>query len=480
MIAVESDIAPSTLAELENSIGAENVSTNLADRLANSRGVWPVELKAIRRALTSDEDVDVALPGCVVSPTTTDQVSAILRIAHERNVSIVPFGGGSGIVGGTSAVRGCISLDTKRLNELRVDPISMVAHAQAGIFGADLERQLNDAGLSLGHFPQSLHSSTVGGWVATRASGTFSTLRGSIEDMVIGLEVVLPRGDVLQTRTSPRSATGPNLAEFFLGSEGTLGVVTEVALSLQPVPERQIWASFVFPTFQVGLDSIRAIVQSGARPGVVRLYDPGETAHKFADLDFMAGACLLVLVYEGAVELASANAEISRRICLAAGGVDSGSAPAQHWWQSRFDTSGMVRTICASGQISDAIEVASLWKDLLTVYESMMESVTQNGGRAFSHVSHVYPAGGGLYVIFTVEDEDDDRVVSTYQHIVDSMLRACLAAGGSISHHHGIGRGKSHLLPFEHVEAGMAILQAVKRAVDPHGIMNPGVLGLGG
>jgi alkyldihydroxyacetonephosphate synthase len=259
-----------------------------------------------------------------------------------------------------------------------------------------------------------------------------------------------------------------------------LGIATEVALSLHPVPEHQIWVSFAFPTLQAGLDAVRSIVQSGARPGVVRLYDAGETAHKFSDLGLAPEMCLLVLVYEGTIELAKANAEVGRRECLANEGIYLGSEPAHLWWKTRFDTSGIVHAISHSGRIADAIEVSALWKDLPAIYESMMETVAQNGGQAFAHLSHVYPAGGGLYVIFAVQVDDDEAAVSTYQHIVDSMLKACLAEGGSISHHHGIGRGKSDLLPLEHGEAGMAILRAVKQAVDPYGIMNPGVLGLGG
>jgi alkyldihydroxyacetonephosphate synthase len=480
MIAVESGIPPSVLSELEAAVGSAHISIDVSDRLANARGVWPVELKAARRVLSGDESVAFSLPGCVVRPESTEQVSAVLRIAQENRVRVIPFGGGSGIVGGTSAVQDCISLDTKRLHRVWIDPVSMVAHAQPGIFGVDLERQLNAAGLSLGHFPQSLHSSTIGGWVATRASGTFSTLYGNIEDMVIGLEVVLPGGDVVRTRTTPRSATGPNLAELFLGSEGTLGVVTEVALSLHPLPDHQVWSSFAFSSFQAGLEAVRAMVQSGARPGVVRLYDPGETAHKFSKFGLSQGSCVLVLVYEGAVELAQANAKIGRRACLAAGGTETGRDPAHFWWQTRFDTSGLVDALARPGGIADAIEVAALWKDLPGVYASMMRAAEHHGAGAFAHVSHAYPAGGGLYVIFAATASDDETAVTTYQRIVDEMLRACLEASGSISHHHGIGRGKSDLMPIEHGETGMAILREVKRTVDPHGIMNPGVLGLGG
>jgi alkyldihydroxyacetonephosphate synthase len=480
MIAVGSAISPPVHSALVTAIGAENVSMRLSDRLANSRGVWPVELKSMRRDLCGQQDIAIPLPGCVVTPESTAQVSAVLKIAHEQRVPIVPFGGGSGIVGGTSAVQGCISLDTKKLTRLEIDPVSMVSHAQAGIFGVDLERQLNVNGLSLGHYPQSFHSSTVGGWVATRASGTFSTLHGNIEDMVIGLEAVLPGGDIVQTRTSPRSATGPNLAELFIGSEGTLGVITEIALSLHPVPKQQSWSSFAFSSFQAGLDAIRAIAQSGARPGVVRLYDAGETAYKFPDLSLSPGTSLLVLVYEGVDELVKANSEIGQRYCLENNGVDMGAEPALHWWKTRFNTSGMVRANSSPGLIADAIEVAALWKDLPTVYDSMMDSVSRNGAHAYAHVSHVYPAGGGLYVIFSAQTTDDETAVSAYLRIVDDILRACLASGGSISHHHGIGRGKSKLLPLELGAGGTAILRAIKHSIDPHGIMNPGVLGLGG
>jgi alkyldihydroxyacetonephosphate synthase len=298
--------------------------------------------------------------------------------------------------------------------------------------------------------------------------------------MVIGLEAVLPGGDVVQTRTSPRSATGPNLGELFIGSEGTFGVITEVALSLHQVPEQRTWSSFAFSSFQSGLDAIRAIAQSGARPGVVRLYDAGETAHKFAGLSLSPETSLLVLVNEGVSELAQANEAVGRRCCLEHRGVDLDAEPAHRWWNTRFDTSGMVRANSGLGSIADAIEVAALWKDLPTVYKAMMDSVSRHGAQAYAHVSHVYPAGAGLYVIFSAKTTDDETAVSTYLRIVEEMLQACLDAGGSISHHHGIGRGKSKLLSRELGAGGTAILQAIKRAIDPHGIMNPGVLGLEG
>jgi alkyldihydroxyacetonephosphate synthase len=473
------DLPASALEALQAALGEAAVSIAPSDRLANARGVWPVELKAMRRALTEGGQSDLPLPACVVWPADADQVSAVMRIAGKWRVPVIPFGGGSGIVGGTTAVPGCISLDTKRLDRLRIDPISLVAWAQAGIFGVDLERRLNAEGVSLGHFPQSLHSSTVGGWVATRASGTFSTLHGNIEDRVVGIEVVLPDGEIVRTRPSPRSATGPNLAELFLGSEGTLGVVTEVALWVHPVAERRVWSSYAFPTFRAGLDGVRETIQRGARPGVVRLYDAGETTQKFPALDLPGGTCLLVLVYEGARELVEAQVALGDRACRAAGGVDLGGEPAERWWQTRYDTSGLVLANSRAGGVADAIEVAAFWRDLPDVYEAMMAAAARHGAHAYAHVSHVYPSGGGLYVIFSAEAGDDAAAADRYRRIVDDLLAACTGAGGSISHHHGIGRGKAARLAAEHGEAGFEFLRAVKQAIDPRGIMNPGVLGLG-
>lgn len=465
-----SALSPVLLADLAQVLGDEHVSTAVTDRLANSRGVWPIELKQAARAKLP------LLPAAVVWPGDTQQVSAVLRLANAAGVPVVPFGGGSGIVGGTMPAPGCISLDTKRLNKLRVETTSLVAYAGAGVWGVDLERQLNAQGVSLGHFPQSLHSSTVGGWVATRASGTFSTLYGNIEDRVIGLEVVLASGEVVRTKASPRSATGPDLNELFLGSEGTLGIVTEAALSLHPLAEARVCASFAFGGFVPALDAVRAMVQAGLRPGVVRLYDAAETAHKFQGLGLAPAACVLVLVYEGLREAAETSAALGRRFCEQAGGHDLGAGPAERWWQTRFNTSGMVLANSQAGGLSDAIEVAALWHDLPAVYTAMTAVARRHGAEAHAHVSHVYPAGGGLYVIIKAQAADDEAAVALYRVLVDDLLSACLAAGGRLSHHHGIGLGRAHWMAAEHGAAGLEVLRALKAALDPRGILNPGKL----
>jgi alkyldihydroxyacetonephosphate synthase len=461
---------PALVADLKAAVGAEHVSTAISDRLANSRGVWPIELKQARGPGLPP------MPAAVVWPGDAAEVSAVLRLVNTAGVAVVAFGGGSGIVGGTTPAPGCLSLDTKRLNGLRVETTSLVAYAGAGLWGADLERSLNEQGLSLGHFPQSLFSSTVGGWVATRASGTFSTLHGNIEDMMLGLEVVLADGTLVRTPASPRSATGPNLNELFLGSEGTLGVVTEVALSVHRAAEWRLWDSFAFEGFECALDALRCMLQTGLRPAAVRLYDPAETAHKFGGFDLPPESCVLVLVYEGLRELVEVSAALGRRDCERQAGRYLGSTPAEHWWQTRFDTSGMVLANSRPGGISDAIEVAALWRDLPAVYAAMTAAARRHGAAVHAHVSHVYPAGGALYVIVSAQAQDDEAAVALYRALVDDLLAACLAAGGRLSHHHGIGLGRAHWMRAEHGEAGLGVLRALKQTLDPRGILNPGKL----
>jgi alkyldihydroxyacetonephosphate synthase len=432
--------------------------------------VWPIELKQARGPSLPP------LPAGVVWPANVQEVCAVLKLAQAAGVPVIPFGGGSGIVGGTTPVPGCLSLDTKRLNALRVETTSLIAYAGAGLWGVDLERSLNRDGLSLGHFPQSLYSSTVGGWVATRASGTFSTLHGNIEDMLVGLEVVLADGRVLRTPASPRSATGPNLNELFLGSEGTLGVVTEAALSVHRAAAWRVLESYAFGAFDHALDALRQMLQAGLRPAVVRLYDPAETRHKFQGLDLPPEACVLVLIYEGLRELAEVSAALGRRYCQSRDGHYLGSGPAERWWQTRFDTSSMVLANSRLGGICDAIEVAALWRDLPAVYAAMSAAARRHSAGVHAHVSHVYPSGGGLYVIVSAQAEDDAAAVTLYRALVDDLVAACLDAGGRLSHHHGIGLGRAHWMRAEHGEVGLGVLHALKHTLDPHDLLNPGKL----
>ena len=471
------DATATVISELRGLLGEEKVSTAPVDLIANGRGVWPVELKKVRRALLEMTDVDTS--ACVVRPTSPDDVCTVLRIADELRVPVVPFGGGSGIVGGTVPTPGSISLDTKALNRIDIDHASMVARVGAGCFGIELETELNDQGLTSGHYPQSLYVSTVGGWIATRASGTFSTLHGNIENRVVGLDVVLPGGNLLSLPPSPRSATGPDLKSCFIGSEGAFGVITEATLELLPLWPR-MQAAYSFTSFQQGLDAVQRIIQSGARPAVVRLYDAGESAHKFSRFKLPANGAILLLVFEGAEGVNASEFELVKMICENGGGRFAGPRPVDSWWNTRFDTSSLVAGNCGEGGYADAIEVSALWADLPAVYASMMRIAADHGARAYAHVSHVYPSGACLYVIFAGTAKSDHRAIEDYQALVDGLLKSCLGHNGAVSHHHGIGRGKARWLAVQHGPVGMEVLARLKQAFDPHGIMNPGVFGLGG
>ncbi|MBX3070686.1 MAG: FAD-binding oxidoreductase [Thermomicrobiales bacterium] len=472
-----STAATTAITELRRALGEEKVSTAPVDLIANGRAVWPVELKQARRAMLGEIEFDI--PACVVRPGSTDDVCTVLRIADELRVPVIPYGGGSGIVGGTVPPPGSISLDTKALNHIDVDPVSMIARVGAGCFGIELETALNSQGFTFGHYPQSLYVSTVGGWIATRASGTFSTLHGNIEDRVIGLDVVLPGGKLLSLAPSPRSATGPDLKSCFIGSEGAFGVITAATLELVPTGRPRLHQACVFPTFQQGLDAVQHFIQAGARPAVVRLYDSGETAHKFANFSIPAEGAMLLLIFEGTGTIIERESEVVEEICRGAGGHSAGAGPVDHWWQTRFDTSSLAAGNCGEGGYADAIEVSALWGDLPAVYASMLQVATDHGARAFAHVSHVYQSGACLYVIFAGEAKTDRDAIDAYQAVVDGLLASCLANNGAVSHHHGVGRGKARSLAAQHGPAGMEALTALKQAFDPHNIMNPGVLGLG-
>lgn len=461
---------PRFLEAVHDLVGAANFSTALPDRLANARGVWPVEMKWMQ------EGAYPHLPDAVVWPQTAVQVGSILRLAQQFGVPVIPFGGGSGVVGGVVAERLGISLDMKRMTGLQVDSISLVARAQAGWIGQDLETRLNTLGFTLGHYPQSMHSSTVGGWSATRAAGTFSTKYGKIDDMVVALEIALPTGAILRTNPAPRSSTGPDLEGLFLGCEGTLGVVTEAALRILPLPERRELIGYTFPGVHHGLEAVRMMLRSEVIPAVVRLYDQAESKSKLAALD-LEGATLLILGFEGRSAIVEWELSEAERIVSELGGVSRGHLPGDLWFASRFDTRGMLKANQNPGGVSDAIEVAAPWANLESLYYSVKHAAEENGASVHAHFSHMYLTGGSVYVIFFADA--GGRAVPAeelYQRILTAMLDACVAAGGTISHHHGVGIAKAAWMRAEH-NAGLDVLLQVKKVLDPANILNPGKLG---
>ena len=447
------------------------VSESLVDRLAYSHDAWPLELKAAVLGRPH------WLPMAVAWPETTEQVSVLLRWAQRHRVPVVPYGGGSGIVGGALADGSALVVDLKRMGRvLEVDESSLWVRAQAGISGQYLEDRLNARGLTLGHFPQSMRASTLGGWLAHRAAGVASTRYGKIEDMVLALEVVLPDGEVVRTPRVPRAATGPDLDQLFVGSEGCYGIITEATLQLHALPEVRRWRCYAVGEFERGLEAVRRVLQRDLRPAIVRLYDAVEAA-PYLEPWGRAGECLLLWGCEGYADMVALEVEHIEAACRGQGWSDLGDGPAELWWSRRFNTLGLVRPLLESRGVADALEVSADWSCLGRVYEGMrgaMLAAVGERGKVYGHLSHAYRTGANLYMIFSAEAEDEEAVAHTYWRVLEAAFEACLSLGGSLSHHHGVGLAKARWLGREWGASGLRVLWRLQQALDPGGIMNPG------
>jgi len=411
-------------------------------------------------------------PACVVKPRSTAEVAQTIQLAQRHGTAVVPFGGGSGVVGGAVPPGGTIVLDTRDMNRLlELNEQSLYARAEAGMMGPAYEAEIGAKGYTTGHYPQSIALSTVGGWVATRAAGQFSTRYGNIEDLCLGLEAVRASGEVVRIASFPRTSIGPSLRELFLGSEGTLGVITEVTFRMHPVPEARVSTSFGFPGMKEALEASRRVLRVGWRPAVLRAYDATE-AHRH----FHEDRCVLIALSEGPKSLVAAEMEAVRRDCLAVGGVEIGDEPARHWLQKRNEVPSWDFFIDRE-MLADTIEVAVTWDRIDDLYDEVRTALAESPGviLASGHSSHGYQQGTNIYFTFVMKPADFARAEEDYLAAWGNAMRATLKVGGTISHHHGIGRLRAPWLA-EELGSGYPLLKDLKRALDPKGIMNPGTL----
>jgi len=367
-------------------------------------------------------------------------------------------------------------IDLRRMDRIiELNETALTVRVQAGMMGNAFEAALNDTGYSMRHFPQSIDLSTVGGWVATRAAGQYSTRYGCIEELLIALEVVLPDGSVVRTHLGPRSATGPELCQLFIGSEGTLGIVTELTARIVPLPETSVGQAYSFATMREGLEAIRLIMRAGWRPPVVRLYDGVETARLFTAAS-SGDNCVLLLLSEGAEALAAAEMAACSRICAANGGAAVGDEPVQRWVAERNHVPGF-EPLLQRGLVLDTIEVATTWEHINDLYREVIAALQQVKGTlvASGHSSHSYPQGTNIYFTFVARPDGPAQAEAIYLACWEQAMEATLRCHGTISHHHGIGRLRARWMGRE-LGAGLNVLRTMKRALDPHGIMNPGVL----
>jgi alkyldihydroxyacetonephosphate synthase len=426
-----------------------------------------------------------ARPALVARPTDTEQVSAVLSLCNDERVPVTPAGGRSGVCGASIPVFGGVALDLCGLAGIGdVDAHSLVADLRAGTFGPDVEAGLRDGhGLTLGHWPQSMDLSTVGGWLACRGAGQYSNRYGKIEDMVIGLEVVLADGSVVRTGGhAPRAATGPDLTQLFVGSEGTLGVITEGRFRVHPVPEGGGRRAFGFPSFADGLEACRRILRRGASPAVLRLYDRTESDRNFDQPD----TNVLIVLDEADPALIDATLAVVDQECATGATLDNHLV--ERWLGHRNDVSALA-PLWRAGIVVDTAEVSGRWSALPGLYDDVVGALVGLEGTlaASSHQSHAYADGACLYFTFagrppeadTAEEEANRAWTDDYyRRAWDEISQATMAAGCAISHHHGIGINRSRFMA-DALGSGFPVLSSVKRALDPHGILNPGKLGLG-
>lgn len=460
------EVSPKFIEKVKGIVGEENVSESECDLISYSLDYW------LYGIFLSQYGKLPALPSVVISPRSSEEIQSILRCANEYKVKITPFGGGSGVLGGAIPIEESAILNLQRMNKfISLDETSLVAEFEGGIIGANLEQELNHRGYSMGNIPQSFYCSTLGGWISTRAVGQFSTKYGKIEDMVLGMEVVLPDGNPLHIKPVPRRSTGPSLKELFLGGEGTLGIVTRAVISVHPLPERTIKQSFVFDSIEVALDVVRKILRGDAKPAVVRIFDEPETARYFEEI---VNKVTLIFISEGETDFVELEGKLIKRIAEENGGASTGEKLVDIWLENRFDI-GLGPIIMQQGGIVDTIEVVSLFKDAANLYNDMVSAMRAVEGAisVSGHYSHFYREGACLYITFGGLPKDPLRY---YKDTWTAAMEATLRNNGSISHHHGIGFWRKDFMQQELGPHGVELLRKIKLALDPNGILNKGKL----
>ena len=499
---------------LRRALPALRSSDSPPDRIAYARDLWPRHHLAVREGRIAEHQ-----PALIVWPETTDEVAAVIRWCSNEGLPLAPYGAGSGVCGGILPSARTVVLDLKRMERWRkLDRDAPSIEVESGALGIRLEEDLQQQGFTIGHFPSSILCSTAGGWVAARGAGQCSGRYGKIEDMVSSLECVVGRGEIVRLH---RRTHGPDLVPLFIGSEGVLGVITSATFRLHPKPEARAAAAFSFPSIEAGWTAMREMFQAGLRPAVSRLYDPfdsfiarrgsvkrarraakgqGEAPHHAPEIpgagalalrtilrapgllndavEALGGRVLkgsnLILIFEGPA--AEGRDDLARAAAIAErlGAAPLGEGPALHWLDHRYSVSYRQAPIFMSGAFADTMEVAAPWSQLRALYDGVRKAL---GRHVFvmAHLSHAYPDGCSIYFTFAGSAPTEAAAEATYDAAWRAALDAAIEAGGTLSHHHGVGRSKAPKLGAE-LGLGVDVIHALRGALDPAGIMNPGNL----
>jgi alkyldihydroxyacetonephosphate synthase len=480
---------------LTGAVGEEWVRDDREARIVHAAGKGYPDLMRMRSG-----DAESA-PEVVVYPGNEDEVRQVLSICGSERLAVVPFGGGTSVVGGVEPVRDgfgeVVCLDMARIAAVgAVDPRSHTAVIGAGARGPAVERSLGASGYTLGHFPQSFEYSSVGGWAATRSAGQASTGYGTIEKLVTGLRLASPVGEV-EAHSFPASAAGPKLREMLVGSEGVLGVITDCTLQVRRAPTEHRYEGWMFRSFDAGAEALRALEQGGAAPDIARLLDEDETrlslmlagsdstasrlGRRYIGVRGFGEGCLAIVGWEGDRTAVDRRRSLGGGLLKRSGGLSLGTSPGKAWSHSRFEGPYLRDFLMDRGLFVETLETATDWSNLMGLHAAVKDALHQalarrgTPGLVGCHVSHLYPTGASLYFTF-IAPREDEAPLQQWQAVKSAACDAIVGAGGTITHHHAIGRDHAPWMTSEVGPLGIEALRALKERLDPAGIMNPGKL----
>jgi alkyldihydroxyacetonephosphate synthase len=483
------------LARLREIVGDRHVRDDHDERVLHAAGKGYPDLVRLRAGEPQ------GAPDAVVLPASTQEIAVLLDLCARESLAVVPFGGGTSVVGGVEPLRGerrgVISLDMRRMGGvLSLDAASRTVTVQGGMRAPALERHLGERGLTLGHYPQSFEYVSLGGCAATRSAGQASSGYGAIERMVQGLRVASPSGEI-ELPPIPASAAGPSLRQLLIGSEGTLGVICELSLRIREAPAERSYEGIFFEDFGAGCVVLRELAQQGASPDVARLSDEQETRMSLA----LAGSggvkgrlgrlylgargyrdgCLAIFGFEGTSEQVRARRARALHVARAGGGLAVGRSPGEAWLAGRFSAPYLRDELLTQGVMVETLETATQWSNLTRLHGAVARAIGDalgaggTPGLVMCHVSHLYETGASLYFTFLAHQREGEEIAQ-WRSVKQAASRAIVEGGGTITHHHAVGRDHAPFMRAEVGDTGLAALRALKAELDPAGIMNPGKL----
>jgi alkyldihydroxyacetonephosphate synthase len=501
-------LPPKFMAEVKAIVGPNGFSCTTPDRLSYCRDA------NFRSAIQAHYSKFDNFPAIIVWPETNEQISQLIKSAGKNKIALTPYGGGSGVCGGAINYQGGMILDLKKMNRiLRLDGDRLFVDVESGMFGQNLENELSRQGYTLGHFPSSIYSATIGGYLAARSAGQHSSKYGKIEDMVIDLEFIDGQGKVYQTSDVSRSK-GLDLTQIIVGSEGTLGVITKSRLKIFPKPKTRIYKSYNFSKVEYGMEALRRIMQTGIKPDVLRLYDELDSLLMFKkegtgndDVDVMPefvknaaakikskmlklvfkgplvinelsrlswAGCLLVVMLEGEPNIIEQQLSIINSICIDMNAKDLGQGLSRHWHKHRYSVSYKASKLFTDGAFTDTMEVATTWDNLERLYNGVISRLKKHC-LVLAHISHVYNEGAAIYFTMVSPLTGLKSSLKKYDAMWQISMKAAQDFDGVLSHHHGIGRLKKQFIREEWGHA-RAVFDQLKAYFDPNNILNPEVL----